>query len=108
MKRDDCTLSPADLENVRRHADKLLREADAIGRLPTPVADLVAAGELEVARDVSLDQGFLGRLYRKVTRDSAAPSTRSSACSTGATGRSTSTRPFTRTRSPSPPARDRA
>jgi hypothetical protein len=67
VKRDDCTLSPADLESVRCHADRLLREADAIGRLPTPVADLVAAARLEVARDVSLDQGFLGRLYRKVT-----------------------------------------
>ncbi len=67
MKRDDCTLSAADLESVRRHADLLLREAGALGRFPTPVADLVAAARLEVARDVSLDQGFLGRLYHKVT-----------------------------------------
>lgn len=67
MKRDDCTLSRSEHEEVRRHAERLLREAGAIGRLPTPVADLVAAARLEVARDVSLDQGFLGRLYRKVT-----------------------------------------
>src|SRR5206468_1439856 len=67
VKRDDCTLSPADLKNVRRHAERLLRVGGANGRLPTPVPDLVAAARLEVARDVSLDQGFLRRLYRKIT-----------------------------------------
>lgn len=67
MKPDDSTLSPADLKNVRRHAERLLRCGGVNGRLPTPVPDLVAAARLDVARDVSLDQGFLRRLYRKIT-----------------------------------------
>jgi hypothetical protein len=32
VKRDDCTLSKTDLAEVRRHAERLLHEADASGR----------------------------------------------------------------------------
>jgi hypothetical protein len=60
-------LSEGDLAEVRRHAERLLHEADASGRMPTPVPDLVEAAKLSVARDVSLDDGFLKRLYRKLT-----------------------------------------
>jgi hypothetical protein len=55
-----------DLKAIRRQADLLLRRADAYGRFPTPVKDLVACARLAVASGVSLDEGFLRRLYRNV------------------------------------------
>ena len=66
-KPDDCTLSTQDLSEVRRYADTLLREANAHGRFPTPVPDILTAAKLTVERHASLDSGFLRRLYRNVT-----------------------------------------
>ena len=45
MKSDDSRLTQHQLTNVQRHADRLLREAGAYGRFPTPVDDLLAAVE---------------------------------------------------------------
>lgn len=64
MRKDDATLSLQGIRSVRKYADLLLRKADAYGRLPTPVGDLVVAARLEVARETALDKVFLGQLYR--------------------------------------------
>ena len=40
---DDSLLDPDQLANVQRHADRLLQEASATGRFPTPIDDLMAA-----------------------------------------------------------------
>jgi Zn-dependent peptidase ImmA (M78 family) len=64
MKSDDATLEPASQKQIRKYADLLLREADAYGRFPTPVEDLIAAAELEIARENALDKVFLGSIYR--------------------------------------------
>jgi Zn-dependent peptidase ImmA (M78 family) len=64
VKKDDSTLSTLGLRNVRKYADLLLRKANAYGRFPTPVADLITAAKLEVARENALDKVFLGSLYR--------------------------------------------
>lgn len=66
MKKDDCSLSAQDEAEIRRHADLLLRRADAHGRFPTPVGDLVSVAGLRVEPKVSLDVGFFQRLYRAV------------------------------------------
>jgi hypothetical protein len=66
MRKDDATIDPAAGKQVRKCADLLLRKGGAYGRFPTPVADLVAAAELEIARENALDKVFLGGLYRSL------------------------------------------
>src|SRR5262249_10013154 len=64
VKKDDATLPPHAIRSVRKYADLLLKKAEAYGRRPTPVGDLVEAARLEVARETALDKVFLGQLYR--------------------------------------------
>jgi hypothetical protein len=64
VRKDDATLSPQGIRSVRKYADLLLQKAEAYGRLPTPVGDLIVAARLEVARETALDKVFLGQLYR--------------------------------------------
>lgn len=66
MKKDDSTLSPEQLSEIRHCADRLLRQADAYGRFPTPVEDLVLASGLEIEPEVSLEASFLEKLYRRL------------------------------------------
>ncbi len=66
MRKDDSTLSPEQLSEIRHCADQLLRKAGAYGRFPTPVDDLVEASGLEVEPDVSLESGFLEKLQRRL------------------------------------------
>jgi Zn-dependent peptidase ImmA (M78 family) len=67
VKGDDSTLTYRQLTNVQRHADRLLRDAGAYGRFPTPVDDLLAAAKLKVVDDELLDDGLLRRFLRKAT-----------------------------------------
>lgn len=55
MKGDDSSLLPEELEEVRRTADALLREADAYGHFPTPVADILCTAKLVVGETLSLE-----------------------------------------------------
>jgi len=67
VKGDDSTLTSRQLTNVQRHADRLLREAAAYGRFPTPVEDLLAAAKLKVVDDELIDDGLLRKFLRKAT-----------------------------------------
>jgi len=49
---------------VGKYALLALREANALGRLPTPVNEIVSALKLTVEKGISLDDGFLRRLYQ--------------------------------------------
>jgi Zn-dependent peptidase ImmA (M78 family) len=62
---DDSLLDPHQLANVQRHADRLLREASAIGRFPTPIDDLMAAAKLTVVDDEVLDARLLRHFINK-------------------------------------------
>ncbi len=62
---DDSLLDPHQLANVQCHADRLLREASAIGRFPTPIDDLMAAAKLTVVDDEVLDEGMLRQFMKK-------------------------------------------
>jgi len=62
---DDSLLDPHQLANVQRHADRLLHEASAIGRFPTPIDDLMAAAKLTVVDDEVLDESFLQQFINK-------------------------------------------
>ncbi len=62
---DDSLLQPHELANVRRHADRLLSEASAIGRFPTPVDDIMAAAKLKVVDDEVLNESLLRQFIKK-------------------------------------------
>ena len=67
IRPDDGTLTPNQLANVEKHADRLLHEASAYGVFPTPVATLLAAAKLTVVEDEFLDEGMLHRFLREAT-----------------------------------------
>jgi hypothetical protein len=67
VKKDDFSLSPEELERVRVEARSALERANAFGRLPTPVADILSAAKLTVVDDEALDEGLLARFRRKAT-----------------------------------------
>jgi Zn-dependent peptidase ImmA (M78 family) len=62
---DDSLLDEHQLANVQRHADRLLREAAALGRFPTPVDDLLAAAKLVIVSDEVLNETFIQRFVAK-------------------------------------------
>jgi len=62
---DDSLLDLNQLATVQRHADKLLREASAIGRYPTPIDDLLAAAKLTVVDDELLNESVLQHFMKK-------------------------------------------
>ncbi len=66
MKKDDSTLPAESQREVTKYADLLLRKAEAVGRFPTPVADLVSAAKLEIARESALERIGLDALYRRL------------------------------------------
>ena len=67
LKPDDNSLTPEQWSNVRRHAQKALQEAGALGVLPTPVDDILAAANVEPINEEVLDTGFLRRLRSKAS-----------------------------------------
>lgn len=64
-KPDDSSLQAHELANVIRQAQRLLKDADAIGRFPTPIDDLMAAAKVTVIEDEILDESMLRRLADK-------------------------------------------
>lgn len=62
---DDSLLTASQLATVQRHADRLLREASALGRFPTPIDDIMAAAKLTVVDDEVLNEGMLRQLMKK-------------------------------------------
>lgn len=73
MKKDDWTLGVSDMKAIRKRADLLLRKAEAYGRFPVPVDDLVEAAKLEIEREASLDEKFLGRIYKSLPNSLKTP-----------------------------------
>lgn len=67
MRPDDSSLSPDQYRKVRKEAEKLLSDAGAIGRFPTPIDDLMASAKLVVAPENVFDEGFLQKLRRKAS-----------------------------------------
>jgi Zn-dependent peptidase ImmA (M78 family) len=62
---DDSLLSVSQLATIRRHADKLLKDASALGRFPTPIDDLMDAAKLIVVDDETLSETFIQQLVSK-------------------------------------------
>lgn len=66
-KSDDSSLTPDQYRKVCKEAEKLLAKADAVGRFPTPVGDILAAAQIVVAPEAVLDEGFLRTLRKKAS-----------------------------------------
>lgn len=62
---DDSFLDAHQLATVRRHADRLLRDASALGRFPTPIDDLLDAAKLTVVDDEMLNESTLRHFMNK-------------------------------------------
>jgi Zn-dependent peptidase ImmA (M78 family) len=62
---DDSLLEANQLATVQLHADRLLREAAAHGRFPTPIDDLMAAAKLVIVDDEVLNENFIRRFVEK-------------------------------------------
>ena len=69
---DDSFLDAHQLATVQRHADRLLREASALGHFPTPVDDLLAAAKLTVVDDEVLNENLLQQFIKKAKASAAA------------------------------------
>lgn len=67
MRRRDTVDDPRQLQLLRAHARAALEAAGALGRLPTPVADVMDAAKLIVAED-ALDEGFVSRIRTKTAQ----------------------------------------
>lgn len=64
-KPDDSTLSHEQYLKVRSEAERLLSEASAFGRFPTPVDDLMAAAKVGEVSDDVLSVSFVRKMRHK-------------------------------------------
>lgn len=65
MKPDDCSLKVNEYETVKQEAERMLAEADAFGRFPTPVSDILCAAKVEIAPVNEIDESFLSWIRKK-------------------------------------------
>jgi len=66
MRRpDDSTLTPVQLAKVRNEAERALREAGALGVLPTPIDDILAVAKVEEVKEDVLNEGFVTKMRAK-------------------------------------------
>jgi Zn-dependent peptidase ImmA (M78 family) len=65
MKPDDSIVSPEGLLQIRQQALKALRQASALDRFPTPVADVMAAAKIIVAEENVLNESFLNKIRNR-------------------------------------------
>lgn len=64
-KQDDCSLTAQERAKIRSEAERALARAEAIGRFPTPVADIIRAAGLREEAEAILDESYLSRLRHK-------------------------------------------
>ncbi len=68
MKKDDSSLSPEQLDNIKIYARGLLHKADAFGQYPTPVDHLIKTANLFVNQEISLgkDENIISKFKGKL------------------------------------------
>ncbi len=64
-KPDDCSLTPEQLSRIRAEARRALAQADALGRFPTAVQDIMAAVKVHEISDPVLDESFVAKMRKK-------------------------------------------
>jgi hypothetical protein len=64
-KADDYSLDDETQRLIWLHAERTLQKADALGSIPTPVAEVLEAAKVVVSDEEVLDPGFLAKLRKK-------------------------------------------
>lgn len=64
-KTDDYSLDDDQHRLIRLHAKRALENADALGRFPTPITDVLTAAKVIVAEEPALDVRFLTKLRKQ-------------------------------------------
>lgn len=68
MKADDSIVSSDQIPQIRSHAMEALEKANALGRFPTPVGDVMESAKLIVAQQGELTESFLDKLLSRAVR----------------------------------------
>lgn len=63
MLTDDSTISQQEAAEIRAEAERLLRDAGAVGLFPTPVDEIMRTAKIQVV-PIALDEGYLAQLRR--------------------------------------------
>lgn len=59
---DDCSLTPGQLDRVRKEAERALREAGALGIFPTPIHQIMSVARVEEVTEDVLNPSFIDKL----------------------------------------------
>jgi hypothetical protein len=62
---DDSSLTAMQQARIRREAERALREAGALGTVPTPIDQIMAVARVEEVKEDVLNPGFLMKLRKK-------------------------------------------
>ena len=65
-KPDDCTLTPNQYFKIRDEAERALKKADAFGRFPTPVSDIMSIAKVHEVKENILNETFVAKLRKEV------------------------------------------
>lgn len=65
---DDVTLTPSQYARVRKEAERALREAGALGILPTPIDQIMTVARVVEVKEDVLNPSFLGKFRAKAER----------------------------------------
>lgn len=66
-KRDDSSLTPSEYSQVRSAAERVLLDAGAIGRFPTPIDDVMAVADVEEVKEDVLNDDFIAKLRQQAS-----------------------------------------
>lgn len=65
-KRDDSTLTSAQYANIKKEAERALKESGALGQFPTPIEDVMAAAGVEEVKEDVLNESFIAKIRKEV------------------------------------------
>ena len=64
-KPDDCSLSPEQYRRIRTEAEKALLAADALGRFPTCIPDIMNIANVQEVHEDVLNESFIAKMRLK-------------------------------------------
>lgn len=67
-RKDDSSLSSKQHDRIRREAQKALESADAVGRFPTPVGEIMEMASVVQASECISDESLVKKLRRRFVR----------------------------------------
>ncbi len=65
---DDSTLTPGQLARVRKEAERALRQANALGVLPTPIDEIMRVARVQEVEEDLLNPSFIAKLIGKAEK----------------------------------------